>query len=202
MENALNHAVYSKNVIEFVAVANEFCVLVENLADYDKKYIIDTSLNLLSLLYLKSTMLPEVDPVNDEGNEKIVTEPDWNFIKENIAEKLGSSDSYIDFFDHQMQESAEPITSSISENMADIYQDLKEFLYLYRFGVVDIMNDALFECEQNFQQFWGQRLINSLRILHHIYFVIKDYEEEGLEVPEKTAKREVKHKDRKNTENG
>jgi len=177
MENTFNHAVYSKNVIEFVAVSNEYCTFVENASGLEKKYLIDTTLKLLSLLYLKATMLPAVDSVNEEDSEKIVTESDWNLIKDSIAEKLGRSDSYIDFYDHQMQEASEPITSSISENLADIYQDLKDFLHLYRFGVADIMNDALFECEQNFQQYWGQRLINSIRILHHIFFVTKDFED-------------------------
>ena len=181
MDNDFNHPVYSKNVIEFVAVANEYCIFAEKTQESEKKYFIETALRLLSLLYLKATLLPEISNDTDEKPEGTVTEADWNFIRDSIAGILNSRDSYVDFFDFRLQETSEPVTYSISENMADIYQDLKDFLYLYRSAIVEIMNGALFTCELNFKNYWGPRLIITMRILHHIIYVINEFDQEKIE---------------------
>ncbi len=63
-----------------------------------------------------------------------------------------------------------PLLSSISENMADMYQDAKDFLLLYQTGTNEIMNDAVWECRLNFENFWGQKLVNSMRAIHKFLY--------------------------------
>ncbi len=170
MENELKDFVYSKNVVEFVTIANEFCAFAERASELEKDSFIDKSLKLFSLLYLKSMLLPSLYQINEEGNEKFVTEFDWQFIKNGIAVVLGDKDTYLDFFDEEMNETPEPVSRSISENMADIYQDLKDFLGIYQLGVEELSNDAIVECRQSFENYWGFRLVNSIRILHQLHY--------------------------------
>jgi hypothetical protein len=172
MENELKGTVYSKNVIEFVTVASEYCAFVENAVNVKKFEFIDKNLKLLSLLYLKTLVLPKVEQIHEEGNEKFVTEVDWQYVKNGIEIILGNDDVYLDFFDDDMKELPEPSTHSISENFADIYQDLKDFLNIYQLGIDDLMNDAIYECCQSFKQYWGFKIVNSLRMLHRIYLSI------------------------------
>jgi hypothetical protein len=162
--------IYSRNVLEFVTVATEYCAFVENPPVPEKAVFTDKMLKLLTVVYLKALLLPTVNQINAEGNEKFVTELDWNYVKENIEKILGDDDLYLDYFDDDMKETHEPVTSIISENLADIYQDLKDFITVYQLAITDLMNDALYECIDNFQNLWGSRLVNSLRILHHIYY--------------------------------
>jgi len=54
--------------------------------------------------------------------------------------------------------------------MADIYQDLKDFLLLYQTGTKEVMNDALWECKMNFENIWGQKLVNSIRAIHKFIY--------------------------------
>jgi hypothetical protein len=54
--------------------------------------------------------------------------------------------------------------------MADIYQDMKDFLLLYQTGTGEVMNDAVWECRMNFENFWGQKLVNSLRAIHKFIY--------------------------------
>ncbi len=168
MGTSLKDIVYSKNVVEFVTVAKEYCTFAENIAELDKETLIDKSVKLLSLLYLKANLLPETEQVNEEKNEKFVTEFDWQFVRNGIEVILGDDDTYLDFYDSEMNETAEPVSSSISENMADIYQDLKDFLEIYQLGNEELSNDAIYECNQNFRDYWGFRLVNSLRIFHYL----------------------------------
>jgi hypothetical protein len=73
-------------------------------------------------------------------------------------------------FDEKITLSEGPLVSSISENMADIYQDLKDFLLLYQTGTDEVMNDAVWECRLNFESFWGQKLVNSMRAIHKFIY--------------------------------
>jgi hypothetical protein len=183
----LKDIVYSKNVVEFATVANEYCTYLEKVSEHEKPIFVDKSLKLLSLLYLKVLLLPEVEQVNEEENEKFVTEFDWQLIKNGIQAILNEDDTYLDFFDIEMNETPEPTTNSISENMADLYQDLKDFIEIYKLGVDELSNDAILECSASFKEHWGFKTVNSLRMLHHIQFSTTS--EKNEDTSSNTAKR-------------
>ena len=178
MSDHLKHPVYSLYVLEFVTVAKEYCIFLENAARYEKSDFMEKTLKLTTLLYMKALMIPKIELINEGEIEKFVTELDYNLIKEGIYSKMGRHDSYLDFFDFMLQETPEPVTCSISENLADVYQDLKNFMSVYKMGITELMNDALYECKNNFELYWGQRAIASVKILHHHIFVEKDTNEE------------------------
>jgi hypothetical protein len=54
--------------------------------------------------------------------------------------------------------------------MTDIYQDIKDFLLLYQTGTEEVMNDAVWECRMNFENFWGQKLVNAMRAIHKFIY--------------------------------
>lgn len=37
-------------------------------------------------------------------------------------------------------------------------------------GSPEMMNDAIWECARNFREYWGQRLLNIIRVLHHLVY--------------------------------
>ncbi|HEY6914664.1 MAG TPA: DUF5063 domain-containing protein, partial [Paludibacter sp.] len=83
---------------------------------------------------------------------------------------LGPEVSYLETFHPDMAISDTPIAAFVSENLADIYQELKDFAANYQLGDIDIMNDALVACLLAFGEHWGQKLLNGLRALHAIRF--------------------------------
>ena len=165
MEKSSN-PLYSATVIEFVAAANEFCKYAERAGDLKGKELLSILQRILPFIYLKASLLPPLKPVFEEGNEKFVTEDDWSRVNTTFRNRFGSADDYLEVFDDRMKDSDSPITVTISENMADIYQDLKDFIILYQTGTEEVMNDALWECRLNFENQWGQKLVNSLRAIH------------------------------------
>jgi len=162
--------VYSRNVVEFVAVANEFCKYTEHASELKGDELLKILQRILPLMYLKASLLPQLNPFFEDGNEKFVTESDWNSIDDTLKEKFGTANDYLEVFDEKINESEGPVVSSISENMADIYQDLKDFLLLYQTGTGEVMNDAVWECRMNFENFWGQKLVNSMRAIHRFIY--------------------------------
>jgi hypothetical protein len=162
--------VYSRNVVEFVAVANEFCKYAEHASKLKGDELLKILQRILPLMYLKASLLPQLEPFFEDGNEKFVTEDDWTNINETLKEKFGTANDYLEVFDEKINETEGPIVSSISENMADIYQDMKDFLLLYQTGTAEVMNDAILECRMNFENFWGQKLVNSMRAIHKFIY--------------------------------
>ena len=162
--------VYSRNVVEFVAVANEFCKYAEHSSEIKGDEMLRILQRILPFLYLKASLLPEFEPVFEDGNEKFVTESDWFRIHDTLREKFGTANDYMEVFDERMKLSEGPVMSGIAENMADVYQDLKNFLLLYQTGTSEVMNDAVWECKMNFETYWGQTLVNSMRAIHKFIY--------------------------------
>lgn len=186
MENS-SEPVYSRNVIEFVAVANEFCKYAEHAHELKGDELLKILQRILPLMYLKASLLPQLEPFFEDGNEKFVTESDWTRIQEKLREKFGTADDYMEVFEEKAKESEGAVAAAISENMADIYQDIKDFLLLYQTGTNEVMNDAIWECRLNFENFWGQKLVNSMRAIHNFIYSgeeigqIEDNEEQNTE---------------------
>lgn len=186
-EGLPDHWVYSKNVIEFATVANEYCAFVENHAALSRSLFIDKAHKLFPLLYLKACLLPETDDDSAEIPEKFLTEVDYNFLLGKISAKFGPYDSYPEIFENGMQFSEEAISANLSEDICDIYQDLKDFIMIFRIGTTELMADAVWECKNNFVNYWGQKLVNGLRALHAIR-----YAETGIDEDEQNPVRENK----------
>lgn len=161
---------YSRNVVEFVAVSNEFCKYAERAAELKGDDLLKILQRILPLLYLKASLLPQLEPFFEDGNEKFVTEQDWIKVHDILREKFGTADDYLEVFDEKMKDSEGPVTSSISENMTDIYQDIKDFLLLYQTGTDEVMNDAIWESRLNFETIWGQKLLNAMRAIHRFIY--------------------------------
>jgi hypothetical protein len=78
-----------------------------------------------------------------------------------------------------MKYSDTPILSTISENLADIYQELKNFVMAYKHAVnEEQMLNALAEVKEEFQYSWGQKLVNVQRAIHEVRYSITEEEEE------------------------
>ncbi len=168
---SLREFVYSNPVIEFVTVANEYCKFLEQVTELTKDEFIQRALKILTLLYLKGSLLPDTRKILDEPIEKFVTEYDWMYIRNGVQNILGEDDLYIDNYDLEMNELPEPATYSVSEHMADIYQDIKDFIEIFKLDNETLSNDAIFECFTQFKFYWGPRLLHTTRILHLLAYL-------------------------------
>lgn len=113
---------------------------------------------------------PEYAEEVDEQLEHFITEQTYEVIRHRLALLLGEYDSYLETFHPDMEYSDAPIAATISENLADVYQDLGDFVALFRQENEAVMQKALAACETNFRYYWGQKLLNALKALHVVRF--------------------------------
>jgi hypothetical protein len=169
MADEQKKVVYSRDTIEFVTVAVQYCAYLEDF-DAAETDITDKLTKVLPLLYLKASLVPETGMVNDEEPEITVTEGDYNYIMSKLYEVFGKDETYLEVFLQDMKYSETPISASISEDLTDIYQDIKNFITVFERGITENMNDALYVCMENFKAYWGQKLVNVLRALHTLKY--------------------------------
>ena len=178
--------VYGRNTLEFLTVAKEFCSFLEGCESYSTRNFVSASSKLLPLLYYKAALLPETTPIYDEGNEQFVSENDYVAVIQKVEGLLGQHDDFAEFNYQQPEGSFETITASIAEYLADIYQDLKNFTMRYQLGKEEIMNDAIWECRENFGEYWGVRLVALMRAFHTLQF--GDVDLDNIDEPEDSSK--------------
>lgn len=174
--------IFDRNTVEFVTVAAECCAFLERSEGMKRSVFTDTILKILPLLYIKASMLPEVEALGDDAPENFVTEDDYEVLRLTIASVMGDRDDYLEVFMQDMAYSDTPIKASISEDLADIYQDIKDFISVYRLGFDETMHDALAVCKENFALYWGQKLVNTLRALHDVKYNVKNEDDEEPEI--------------------
>ena len=162
-------AAFDKNTVEFVTVAAEYCAFLEQVFDKEPRRVLDVLCKLLPLVYLKATMLPEVEP-DGLYLEESVTEADYEEIRNLLAQKLGENDDYLEVFVEDMKYSDTPVRKCISEDLADIYQALRNFVQSYRSGLDEVMTEATAVCAEGFRTYWGQTLANTLRAVHNVRY--------------------------------
>ncbi|PZX13573.1 uncharacterized protein DUF5063 [Breznakibacter xylanolyticus] len=183
MDETFDHLVYSKNVIEFVTVGREYCHFLEHAEDYSRKDFFKVALRMLPLLYLKAVVLPKPEQVLDDMVEKSVTESWYETVKTVLEQQLGAHNVYLEVFTPDIQRADTPVAAFMAEDLTDIYQDVKDFLEVFKTGVTELMNDALYELVNNFETYWGQKAVNCMRALHNVNYGDEPLEDDESDAP-------------------
>lgn len=159
--------VYSRNVLEMLTVANEFCLFLEKAEDYSKDEILSFLQKITPLLYIKAALLPMLEPEDDEAIEHFVTEEQWEQMFNLLRNKFGEADIYF-FIDNHEKSHTDPVRASLAENYTDIYQDLKDFVLLYQKPFKTFKENAVKECKQLFETRYGYRMVNAHAAIHYL----------------------------------
>ena len=106
-----------------------------------------------------------------------VDETLYGQVQNNIAMVMGADDIFLETFEEDMKYSETPITASISECMADIYQPVFNFVSIVHDSEGDQIEEAFINCKDDFVNYWSQTLCNVLRALNNVkYSQDKEYD--------------------------
>jgi len=165
----VHNYVYSNALVEFVRAANECCFFLEELKGTEGKAFIANSVRHLADLYALFLKIGETEPVFDSPPEPTVTEQEWSALFQKIAGILGPSNDTLRVAAEDEFDRSELVSHTISEDMADLYQELRDFTVIYSRGLEELMNDAAWELKARFFEHWGTKLLRALSALHLLY---------------------------------
>ncbi len=156
---------YSQTVLDFVRVSTEYCRQMEQTDGTSREDFVGIMLRLLPMLYLKASLLEDMEA--DGFAEHRVTEQDYDYVRCRVAALMGEADTFLEVHTENFRYSDTPVVQTVSENLADMYQSLRDMVETFREGFDDAMAASLCEVQEAFREYWGQELLNVLRTLHH-----------------------------------
>lgn len=165
----LHNYVYSSEMVEFVKAANAYCSFLEGLSGQEGKTFISEAVSWFSSVYAAFVKLGSTEPSGDATGEAAVSEQEWAQIYQHISMILGPHNDFLRLADTDEFDDSELVTHTISEDAADIYQELRDFTTIYSRGMEEFMNDAAWELSERFAEHWGKKLLRSLLALHELY---------------------------------
>ncbi|MCH5229008.1 MAG: DUF5063 domain-containing protein [Muribaculaceae bacterium] len=156
---------------EIVALAKEYCELCEDASSFSKGEFTDRSLNLLPRIYWNffdidaGVALEDLDYFSNYVDEEL-----YEQIRGRIAAVMGVDDIFLETFEEDMQYSETPISASIAEGMADIFQPLFNFINIVKDSEGEQLEDAYISCKEDFENYWSQTLCNIQKALNNIKY--------------------------------
>ncbi|MBD5257887.1 MAG: DUF5063 domain-containing protein [Barnesiella sp.] len=157
------------NAIAFTGLANEYCQAVENAREYEQGDFVRTMLKLLPRLYITASDLT-IDDVDefDAYIDPALEEDYYDSVRRSMEEVFGEEDIYLEVFEEDMKFSDTPVSASISEGLADIFQVLYNYLATVRDTTDETVKLALVSVRDDFKSYWSSTLCNVLRALNAI----------------------------------
>lgn len=169
-----NNNQLSPNSLAFIALANEYCSAIEKASEFEKDDFMAQMLKLLPRIYISASDINIKESSEDYYIEPYLDEEVYENIRSTIAAIMAEDDVFLETFEEDMKYSDTPVSATISEDLADIYQELYNFVASVR----DVSNEAirsiLITCKEDFASFWGQTLCNVLRALHSAFYNLNE----------------------------
>lgn len=157
-------------MINLVALSAEYCSTVEYCREIELGELIETLLGQLPRIYYEFHDIDAGESTSLEewglGLSEHLDEQQYESVRMQLAAVFGEDDTYLETFEKDMKYSDTPIATTISENLADIYQPLYDFTAEVRESEGDHLEEAFRLCKEKFREYWSQTLCNVLRALN------------------------------------
>ena len=161
-----NNNQLSPNSLAFIALANEYCQLAEEANYYERSDLVDKLAKLLPRIYISALDLAPSMMMLGNGIASSLQESQYNNVKSRVEAVMAEEDVYLEVFMENMKYSDTPIATTISENLADLYQEFYEMLAAINDLTVENQQEILSMCRDNFDEYWSQTLCNVLRAIN------------------------------------
>jgi hypothetical protein len=159
------------NELAFIALANEYCHAMERVGEFESRdQFVAQMLKLLPRLYITVNDI-EDDNYSEEFIDSALDEDVYDLVRDRVAQVMAEEDIYLEVFVEDMKYSDTPISASISENLADLYQEFFNLIHSVQDALTETQHEMLCQCRINAENYWGQTLCNVLRALNAAYYV-------------------------------
>ncbi len=157
-----------------VNLCSQYCkILDKSEKDEIGDFLEKTAFKLMEI-YKQTFKINRFQTRYESEAEKFLTEKQYNKLLKKLKEFFGKRDTYNEIIDPNKPASQSVFQASLAEDLTDIYQDFYDFAEWYSLGTLESINDSVIECLNNFEKYWGIKLLNALRAIHMIRYYLKD----------------------------
>lgn len=159
-------------VVTFMVSATRYCALVE--PESTPSWTMETMRECrvaLAGIYYSALSLPSIPTsiqfVNDEL-EHYVTEDSYLRVQQRLERLFGIEDRFLNAQQEEQKYSDLPVSVSLSELMADIYQAVADPLWDIRHNGTTTLVETIGEVVYSFEYEWGPSALIALKQLHDL----------------------------------
>jgi len=153
---------------QFERAAAEYFELIERGASHSRRQFIERAQEAVADLFHLALSLPRVAPDTVDGPADRISNEQWWSTCNQLGETLGEANAYWLVFDPADAKDHEAIVSTLSDDLADIYRDLKTSL---GDDVPTVLtNDDLWELRSSFETHWGHHAVCALSAMHALLY--------------------------------
>lgn len=162
--------------VPLAGLAAEFCTSVATCTEFQPEQFCARILRLLPRIYITISDLKE--PLEESGilPEEAegaiygqMDEDTYNSARNSMAALFGEYDTFLDTMVEDMQYSDTPIASSISEKLADIYQDMFDMAGTISKAPSELWPEILAALYANFNSYLSDTICAALGAANFIY---------------------------------
>ena len=156
------------NELAFIALANEYCHALEHADECEsREAFVEQMLKLLPRLYISISDIND-DTLGETYIDSALEEDVYDLVRQRVELIMAEEDIYLEVFLEDMKYSDTPISASVAENLADLYQEFFNLIHSVQEALTETQHEMLCQCKTNFINYWGQTLCNVLRALNYI----------------------------------
>ncbi len=148
----------------FCTQARSYCSFIEDSPATNSRAFAQVCLTHLLGLYQLALQLPDVEPESSHLPEEINYEK-WNVVRKKIAGRL-TRDYYWVVFEPFEHEQPEPVCGSLSDDLADIWRDLKPGVAVIDCPTPTSVSAFAWHWRFSFESHWGRHAASAITALH------------------------------------
>jgi hypothetical protein len=150
----------------FVESARAYCSLIERRAEVSRSELLSRAQALLADLHARASSLPSPKSGESPTYRKIGNEEWWQLF-ESLRNQLREYDSFW-VANPESDVPSAPGESSLADDLADVYRELKNGLIAWDSTEPTLRADAVWEWQFGFEVHWGDHALKAMRAIHRI----------------------------------
>ncbi len=159
---------------ELVNLCSQYCKILDKADNTQLNDFLEIIASKMMEIYKQTFEITRFQTKYESEPEKFLNEKQYNKIIKKLKEYFGKTDHYNEIIDPAKPANYSIFQASLAEDLTDIYQDFYDFVEWYSLGTLESINDSVIECLNNFEKYWGIKLLNALRAIHMIRYYFKD----------------------------
>jgi len=167
---SLEQVLASKAVVDFVEAAREFCLLIETRHCDNPKEFLEILHGQLLTLYALGLKLPNIFIDHDKEFDTDVPDEQMRAIVKFISDRVAFSYYWTVLNPFDDVNAAEIGTGDLTDDLGDIYRDLKRTLMQFDNESLEAMGNAIWLFKFGFDNHWQAHCIDALQIIFHYLY--------------------------------
>lgn len=157
----------SQGFITFVETAKNFCSFIETKQSNSYQTFLATIQKQLIELYIYGAGLPEFSSPKDRDIKEVgITDKDIKEILLLIRDRINDP-FYWTVFDPTDHNDTASVCGDLTDDLGDIYKDLKTFLIEFEKGDDNVKQNALWQLKWSFDYHWNDHCMDAIYAIHY-----------------------------------